>query len=94
MTDVTNSKTSDQEADNPSLPESQSDCKNPVEQALWVALRRARLERDEARQELCQMIAARNYDEDDAAIFPIQVARERGWDCYADDSVGLEGNIE
>ena len=56
------------------IPATRSECANPVEAALWRALREARLERDEARQEVCQLLA-----QFPGAGASESYAEERGW---------------
>jgi hypothetical protein len=51
-----------------------SECANPVEAALWRALREARRERDEARLEVCQILA-----QFPGAGASEGYAEERGW---------------
>ena len=59
------------------IPATRSECANPVEAALWRALREARRERDEARREVCQLLA-----QFPGAGASEGYAEERGWDCY------------
>lgn len=63
------------------------DCRTAVELALWKALQIARIERDEARREVCELAAADankwNRDLRNAITVSEQdIADERGWDCW------------
>ena len=62
------------------IPATRSECANPVEAALWRALREARRERDEARREVCKwLVTAEGGTEQEHAT-------EQGWDCYEEES--------
>ena len=77
--DVTNHQPTDPATDETShvtIPATRSECANPVEAALWRALREARRERDEARRLVCEMQVAKEQGT------PEGWAREWGWDCY------------
>jgi hypothetical protein len=76
---VTNHQPADAPTDETSLPERMSDCRSPVEQALWRALKTARDERDEARRWFCQR--AEWIEGGDGT----QTAKELGWDCFKED---------
>jgi hypothetical protein len=80
---VTNHQPADPPTDETSqvqIPSTQSECANPVEAALWRALREARRERDEARRWFCQR--AEWLDGGDGT----QTASEHGWDCFKEDT--------
>jgi hypothetical protein len=94
---VTNPQPSDPATDETSqvkIPATHGECANPVEAALWRALREARRERDEARRKLCDIFANEirhripNTDTwpDSNANARMRVAAEFGWDCYEDEA--------
>ena len=60
--------------DETSQPVQNHDCQTPVEKSLWRALREARRERDEARLEVCQLLA-----QFPGAGASEGYAEERGW---------------
>ena len=62
------------------IPATRSECANPVEAALWRALREARRERDEARREVC------NLNAEEYGATPEHHADGRGWDCFAEET--------
>ena len=64
------------------IPATRSECANPVEAALWRALREARRERDEARREVCLNEAQHLPTMAD----PHREAMRRGWDCFKEDT--------
>lgn len=73
---MTNHQPVDGPTDETSLPERMSDCRSPVEQALWRALKIAREERDEARREVCKWLAtAEGATEQEHAT-------DQGWNCF------------
>ena len=53
-----------------------------------------RAERDEARREICAMASQENYYADKPEIFPMQIAKERGWDCFDSQQFSVEGELE
>jgi hypothetical protein len=63
------------EASQVTIPATRSECANPVEAALWRALREARRERDEARRKVCWLLRSWVKTEKDVAV-------EHGWDCF------------
>jgi len=73
---VTNDQLPNGPTDETSLPERMSDCRSPVEQALWRALKIARDERDEARREVCRWLATAESGTEQ------EHATEQGWDCF------------
>ena len=80
---MTNHQSADPATDKTSqvtIPATRSECANPVEAALWLALREARRERDEARREVCRwlVIAEGGTEQEHAA--------GAGWDCYGEDT--------
>ncbi len=64
------------------IPATRSECANPVEAALWRALREARRERDEARREVCKCNST-SYPHDMKESH--EIAESRGWDCFKED---------
>ena len=62
------------------IPATRSECANPVEAALWRALREARRERDEARREVCVWQTGKTG----SALQ--DYAKLRGWDCFREDT--------
>lgn len=58
------------------------DCRTPVERSLWRELQNARKERDEARREVCEMMAAKEGGT------PEGWAEEFGWVCFDEDENG------
>ncbi len=64
------------------IPATRSECANPVEAALWRALREARRERDEARREVCKCNST-SYPHDMKECH--EIAESRGWDCFSED---------
>ena len=79
---MTNHQPADAPTDETSLPERMSDCRSPVEQALWRALQTAREERDEARRLVCELQAQKEQGT------PEGWAQEWGWDCFKDQPNG------
>ena len=75
MTNHQPSEPATEETSHVTIPASHSECANPVEAALWRALREARRERDEARREVCNLMHPTGFLNGD-------YARERGWDCF------------
>ena len=51
-----------------------------------------RRERDEARREVCEMnsIESSNESVDFLSLTPQDIADERGWDCYASDTLSQD----
>ena len=90
---MTNHQPLDPETDEASqvtIPATRSECANPVEAALWRALRKARRERDEARMELCERDAAERTKSAWSNGLSMRyiwqdIARERGWDCFREE---------
>jgi len=70
------------------IPSTHGECANPVEAALWRALREARRERDEARRWFCQHVELPLGG--DGTL----VAKGHGWDCFRDTiAEGDKGGI-
>ncbi len=70
------------EASRVTIPATRSECANPVEAALWRALREARRERDEARREVCKCNSSYPHDMKESH----EIAESRGWDCFREDT--------
>ena len=78
---MTNHQPADAPNDETSLPKRMSDCRSPFEKSIWQALEIARKERDEARADVCRLLA--EIDPNSSAR---QHAEDRGWDCFMDQT--------
>lgn len=77
---MTNHQPADGPTDETSLPERMSDCRSPVEQALWRALKIAHEERDEARREVLLWMRERCSRSE-----MTDEIKKRGWDCFKEE---------
>ena len=59
---------------------------------MKIVIAKLRRERDEARREVCEMNAIESSNEsvDFLSLTPQDIADERGWDCYASDTLSQE----
>lgn len=58
------------------------DCRTPVERSLWRELQNARKERDEARREVCWLLAEAEGGTQE------EHAADQGWACFDQDENG------
>ena len=59
---------------------------------MKIVIAQFRRERDEARREVCEMNAIESSNEsvDFLSLTPQDIADERGWDCYASDTLSQD----